>query len=46
MQMYVRKLEGKSVFITGQQGATLLVIAEHFINEASALGKNNQVRLD
>jgi len=42
----VRKLEGKSVFITGQQGATLLVIAEHFINEASALGKNNQVRLD
>ena len=33
--MYVRKLEGKSVFITGQQGATLLVIAEHFLNEGA-----------
>jgi NAD(P)-dependent dehydrogenase (short-subunit alcohol dehydrogenase family) len=29
------KLEGKSVLITGQQGATLLVIAQQFINEGA-----------
>jgi NAD(P)-dependent dehydrogenase (short-subunit alcohol dehydrogenase family) len=29
------KLEGKSVLITGQQGATLLVIARQFINEGA-----------
>ena len=33
--MHVRRLEGKNVFITGQQGATLLVIARHFINEGA-----------
>jgi NAD(P)-dependent dehydrogenase (short-subunit alcohol dehydrogenase family) len=34
-QTHMRRLEGKSVFITGQQGATLLVIARHFINEGA-----------
>jgi len=29
------KLEGKSVLITGQQGATVLVIAQEFINEGA-----------
>src|SRR5215831_4855228 len=33
--MHMRKLEGKTVLITGQQGATLLVIAQHFINEGA-----------
>src|SRR5215469_3719933 len=33
--MHVRRLEGKNVFITGQQGATLLVIARHFSNEGA-----------
>src|SRR5215469_10675533 len=31
----MRKLEGKSVLITGQHGVTLMVIAEHFINEGA-----------
>jgi len=31
----MRKLEGKTVLITGQPGATLLVIAKHFINEGA-----------
>jgi NAD(P)-dependent dehydrogenase (short-subunit alcohol dehydrogenase family) len=31
----MRKLEGNTVLITGQQGATLLVIAKHFINEGA-----------
>ena len=31
----MRKLEGKTVLITGQQGATLLVIGKHFINEGA-----------
>src|SRR5262249_44953912 len=31
----MRKVEGKTVLITGQQGATLLVIAKHFINEGA-----------
>src|SRR5262249_23569036 len=34
-QMHRRKLEGKRALITGQQGATLLVIAKHFINEGA-----------
>ena len=31
----MRKLEGKTVLITGQQGATVLAIAKHFINEGA-----------
>src|SRR5215468_3948186 len=31
----MRRLEGKSVFITGQQGAPLLVLARHFIDEGA-----------
>src|SRR5262245_37789335 len=34
-QRHMGKLEGKSVLITGQQGATLLVIAQQFINEGA-----------
>src|SRR5215472_6012761 len=33
--MHMLKLEGKTVLITGQQGATLLVIAKHFIKEGA-----------
>ena len=33
--MHMRKLDGKTVLITGQQGKTLLVIAQHFINEGA-----------
>src|SRR5262249_41671036 len=34
-QTNMRMLEGKTVLITGQQGATLLVIAKHVINEGA-----------
>ncbi len=33
--MHMRELEGKTVLITGQQGATLLVIAQQSINEGA-----------
>jgi NAD(P)-dependent dehydrogenase (short-subunit alcohol dehydrogenase family) len=34
-QRHMRKLEGKSALVTGQQGETLLVTAKHLINEGA-----------